>query len=167
MLELGDAQLELLVLALRDEAELAEDSRSCSAPRALARCGRLVASPGALLASSASARSRAEPLAGSAMRPATSPLSRRSRFGRSRAVARGPRRSATSSGMSGTGSSAAAAIASSATGVVLRRVDVSLRRAYSGSRSLNMASSGAAMKIDEYAPEPMPMSSANAKSFSV
>ena len=43
----------------------------------------------------------------------------------------------------------------------------SRRRAYSGSRSLSTARSGVAMKIDEYAPEPMPMSSANAKSFSV
>jgi hypothetical protein len=40
-------------------------------------------------------------------------------------------------------------------------------RAHSGSRSLRVVSSGAAMKIDEYAPNPMPTSSAKAKSFRV
>ena len=39
-----------------------------------------------------------------------------------------------------------------------------LRRAYSGSRSFQIVSSGAAMKIDEYAPETMPTISAKAKS---
>ena len=43
----------------------------------------------------------------------------------------------------------------------------SVRRAYSGSRSLSTATSGAATKIEEYAPDAIPISSANAKSFSV
>ena len=38
---------------------------------------------------------------------------------------------------------------------------------YRGSRSFKNASSGAAMKIDEYVPAATPMNSANAKSFSV
>ena len=41
------------------------------------------------------------------------------------------------------------------------------RRAYSGSRCFQSVTIGAAMKIDEYAPDVTPTSSANAKSFSV
>ena len=48
-----------------------------------------------------------------------------------------------------------------------RRPAACLRRAYSGSRSFQIVRSGAAKKIEEYAPEVTPTMSANAKSFSV
>ena len=68
---------------------------------------------------------------------------------------------------SGAGSAAAAASAASSAATSPAGVSRSIRRAYSGSRSFHVVSSGAAMKIDEYAPDAMPTSSANAKSFSV
>ena len=54
-------------------------------------------------------------------------------------------------------------------GHVAERLDGSAARAprYTGSRSFQCVSTGAAMKIDEYVPDAMPTISANAKSFSV
>ena len=72
----------------------------------------------------------------------------------------------TSTGVSGSGSSAAATSACrrSRKATEPSMVVLSLRRANSGSRSFQSVSSGAAMKIDEYAPDVTPTRSANAKS---
>src|SRR5436190_1175175 len=66
------------------------------------------------------------------------------------AAAAGPSRVGTGATSSGAGSSAASSSASSRTASMPLLLSVSpLRRTYSGSRSLRIASRGAAMKIDE------------------
>ena len=75
------------------------------------------------------------------------------------------RRSAASASVDAATSSASAASVPPTDATPTSAPRSSRRRANSGSRSLRAATSGAARKIDEYAPEPMPTRSAKAKSF--
>ena len=186
MLELRDAELELVELVARHEVELVDEraqQRRAPAPRASSRLPRSAARQldeelldgveEQMLLPRAAMRPRAPPL------PAllAARLRRRARTATPAIDVDELRRRL--GGQSACPPSAASAAGAGSTFGARparagdRRPDPRprsanrFRLAYSGSRSFHIVSSGAAMKIDEYAPEMTPTMSANAKSFSV